>query len=170
MPLLRISVYSSRELQALIVRLKGTDRETRKQIRQATKLAAGPIWTSALAEQLSTRVEATVLAKTGRVKVSDQNITLTAASIGRPLSGGLQPKRDYHVIEFGAERDELVTYEARSRKGRTFAVKRHTRRQLRPRKRTGYVVYPAAADAIPRLASLWVQTAMRTLHELVEGK
>ena len=35
---------------------------------------------------------------------------------------------------------------------------------------TGYVVYPAAAEAIPRIASLWVQTAVRTLHELVEGR
>lgn len=170
MPLLRISVYSSRELQGLIARLKTTDRETRKQIRQATKAAAGPIWTSALSEQLSTRLEARVLAKTGRVKVSDQNVTLTAASIGRSLPGGLSPKTDYHVVEFGADRDEWVTYEARSSKGRPFSVKRRTRRQLRPRKRTGYVVYPAAADAIPRLASLWVQTAVRTLHEIVEGK
>jgi hypothetical protein len=170
MPLLRISTYSSRELQGLLVRLKGADKETRKRIRQVTKADAGPIWTSSLNQQASTRLEARVLAATGRVKVSDQNVTLTAATVGRKLTGGLNPKTDYHGVEFGAEQGATSRYEATSIKGRRFTVERRTRAQLRPVKRTGYVVYPAAAEAIPRLASLWVQTAVRTLHELVEGK
>lgn len=169
MPLLRISVYSSRELQGLIARLRTTDRETRKRIRQVTKADAAPIWSEELAQHATTRLEVATLVRTGRVKVSDQNVTLTAATVGRPLRGGLAPKTDWHAVEFGADREERATYRARSRTGNTFTVNRRTRRQLRPRKRTGYVVYPAAAGAIPRIASLWVQTAVRTLHELIEG-
>jgi hypothetical protein len=168
-PLLRISVYSSRELQGLIARLKTTDRETRKQIRQATKTDALPIWSESVLAHVETRLEARVLGATARVKASDQNVTLTAATVGRKLSGGLDPKIDWHVVEFGADRDSVTGYEATSPRGTRFPVKRHTRRQLRPRNPKGYVVYPAAAEAIPRIASLWVQTVVRTLHEIVEG-
>lgn len=170
MTLLRISVYSSRELQGLIARLKTVDRETRKQIRQATKASAAPIWQQTITEHGTTRLEQRVLVKTARVTVSDQNVTLTSAGSARRLPGGLIPNQDYHVVEFGApDRESFRPYEARSKAGRYFTVNRRTRRQLRDRKRTGYVVYPAAADAIPRIAALWVQTAVRTLHELIEG-
>jgi hypothetical protein len=37
-----------------------------------------------------------------------------------------------------------------------------------PNRRGGYVIYPAANAAIPRVASLWVQTARRTIHEALE--
>lgn len=171
MPLLRISVYSSRELQGLIARLRLVDRETRKAIRAATRGVALPIWQESLAAHANTRLEVRVLSNTGRVKVSDQNVTLTSATIGRKLSGGLDPKTDYHLVEFGApDRDAFRSYSATSRKGRAYTVRRRTQRQFKARNRTGYVVYPAAAEAIPRLASLWVQTAVRTLHELIEGK
>lgn len=167
---MRISVYTSNELQGLILRLKATDRETRKRIRQVTKAAAGPIWQQSLAEHVSTRLEAAVLVKTGRVRVSDQNVTLSAATIGRKLSGGLDPKQEYHEVEFGAvDREAYRRYEATSSRGRPYTVNRRTKRQLRARNRKGYVVYPAAAEAIPRLASLWVQTTVRTLHEQIEG-
>lgn len=168
--LLRISVYSSRELQGLIARLKTTDREVRQQIRKATKADAQPIWQSTVLEHVSTRLEARVLGKTARVAVSDQNVTLKSAGSVKALPGGLVPSRDYHAVEFGVpDREERRPYEARSKHGRSFTVNRRTRRQLRDRNRNGYVVYPAAADAIPRIASLWVQTAVRTLHDLIEG-
>lgn len=170
MPLLRISVYSSRELQGLIARLRTVDRETRKAIRQATRGVALPIWQESLRSHATTRLEVRTLVDTGRVKVSDQNVTLTSATIGRRLSGGLAPKKDFHLVEFGSvDRDAYRPYSATSRKGRTFPVKRRTQRMFKARNTKGYVVYPAAADAIPRLASLWAQTAVRTLHELIEG-
>lgn len=169
MPLLRISVYSSRELQGLIARLKTADRETRKAIRQATRTAALPIWQESLRGHATTRLEVRVLVNTGRVRLSDQNVTLTSATIGRRLSGGLDPKVDYHEVEFGAvDREKYRRYEA-SRNGRYYWVKRRTLRQFKERQTTGHVVYPAAAAAIPRLASLWVQTAVRTMHEVIEG-
>lgn len=169
MPLLRISVYSSRELQGLIARLRTADRETRKAIRQATRTAALPIWQDSLRAYATTRLEVRVLADTGRVKVSDQNVALTSATIGRRLSGGLNPKTDYHEVEFGAvDRDAYHRYEAK-RGGKYYWVRRRTMRQFKERQQTGHVVYPAAAAAIPRLASLWVQTAVRTMHEILEG-
>lgn len=166
---MRITVFGSKELQSVILALKTLDRDTRAEIRKHTKTMASPEWSQALSENASTRLEHLVLAKTGRVRVSDQNVTLTSATVGRALSGGLQPKRDAAAVEFGADA-AVVPYTATSRRGRRFTVRRNTRAQLRPRNKKGYVVYPAAADLIPRIAALWIQTAARTLYDKLEGR
>lgn len=166
---MRISVFNSKEAQATIALLKTADREIAKELRRATKDMVGPAWSKAVAEHTSTRLEARVLANTARVAISDQNITLKSATVGRRLAGGLDIKTQYYAVEFGGNRDQRVSYEARSRKGRSFTVtSRHTARQLRPRKSNGYVVYPAATEVIPRIASLHVQTVMRTFAEIAE--
>lgn len=166
---MRITVLGSRELQAVLLSLKTLDRDTRKEIRKHTKPMVEAVWKRALAENAQTRLEHKVLVATGRVRVSDQNVTLTSATVGRALKGGLLPKRDASAVEFGAD-DEQVTYTATSRKGTQYSVTRNTRGQLRPRKKTGYVVYPAAADIIPRIAALWTQTVARTIYDKLEGK
>jgi len=168
--MLRISVHSSRELQAVILALKQVDRELRKQIRQHTRQMVLPEWQRAVSEHAATGFEHRVLGSTARVLVSDQAVTLKAAHIGRALGGGLKPSDLWWAAEFGANRDRQRNYTGR-RGGTTFPVKgRHTARQLRTRNPKGYVVYPAAADIIPRLASLWVQTAARTIHEAFESR
>jgi hypothetical protein len=167
---LRISVFASSELRAVILGLKQLDREVKKQIRQQTKVAASEMWTQSVREHAVTRLEQRVLADTARVRVSDQNVTLSSASVGRSLKGGLKPSDDFAAVEFGADRSKTTTYAATSRRGRRFTVhNRHTRHQLRNRNRKGFAVYPAAADDIPRLASLWVQTIVRALHEALEA-
>jgi hypothetical protein len=110
-----------------------------------------------------------LLVATGRVAVSDQNVTLKSATVGRKLSGGLNPKTDAAAVEFGADHGK-VTYQATNRQGTTYNVTRNTRAQLRPRKSTGYVVYPAAASIIPRIASLWIQTTARTIYDMLDGR
>lgn len=162
---LRISVYTSRELMAVIARMKTLDRDVRKQIRQETKAIIDPEWRRAVAEQASTPLEQRVLAQTARIAVSDQNVTLKSASVGRRLSGGLLPSESYYAAEFGAAQDQYRKYETTSRSGHRYAVRRRTTNQLRPRKKSGYVVYPAAANIIPRLAALWTQTWVRGFHE-----
>ena len=125
-------MFGSRELQAVILALRTLDRDTRKEIRTHVRTMARPEWQKALDENASGRpLEHQVLARTGRVRVSDQNVTLTSATVGRALEGGLQPKQDYHAVEFGSA-PKIVTYTARSRKGRTFRVKRNTRAPAPP--------------------------------------
>lgn len=165
-----ISVFNSKELQAVILAMKGFDREVAKQIRKQTKAVIQPAWQKAVAENTSTRLEARVLANTARVAVSDQNVTLKSAAIGKTLSGGLKPSESYGGVEFGAEQGVKRTYAARSVKGKQFNVTRRTQHQLRPRKLTGYVVFPAVAEVIPRIAALWVQTTVRTFYELIEKR
>jgi hypothetical protein len=164
----RISVWESAQLQALLLALRGFDRELKKEIRQRTKEIAQPEWQKAVAENAERTTEQRVLAATARVQVSDQNVMLKSAAIGRPLSHGLRPSEGYAGIEFGGDRNAKATYQATSKNGKRFTVTRRTQRQMRPRRKAGYVVFPAAADIIPRLAALWAQTAVRTFHETIE--
>lgn len=166
---MRISIFASKELQAVAGALQALDRETKKQIRNQTKEIAAPEWQEAVRANITNKLEGRVLERTARVRVSDQNVSLSSASVGRTLRGGLRPTVDYAVVEFGAD-DKRVTYESTSRRGTKFKVTRNTRAQLRKRNRKGYVVYPAAARMIPRIASLWVQTVMRTTYEALETR
>lgn len=169
MALGRISIHGSKELQAILYAMKSLDRDTRKHIRQETKRVVDPAWRMAVAEHTSTRPESRVLANTARVAISDQNVTLKAAQIGKTLSGGVKPAQIWYAIEFGA--DPLKRkYSATSKKGKQFTVNRNTRAQLRPRNPTGYVFYPAVADILPRIAALWAQTFARGINEAFEGK
>ncbi|RPE75198.1 MULTISPECIES: hypothetical protein [unclassified Frondihabitans] len=159
---LRISLHGSKELQAVVLRLKTVDREIATQINKATRAMAEPVWKEAVRASVTNRMETRVLSDTARVSVSRGNVTLKSATIGKSLAGGTKPYEIAHAVEFGADRES-------SRQTLT-SKKRHTKRQFRPRNRKGYVVYPAAAEVIPRIASLWAQTVVRTLHEVIEGK
>jgi len=146
--MLRIDVQSSRELQALILSVRRADREVQAQIRKQTRLVTTPEWQKALAEQAVTPFEHRVLVATARVAVSNQNVRLKSATLAKKLSGGGRVNDLAKQAEFGSNRAA----------------------QFRKSNRKGYVVYPALAQIIPRIAALWVQTAVRTFHEALEGK
>lgn len=166
----RISVFVSEDLRVLLAAAKQVPREVRKAIRVYTKKAAQPIWQEEIRGRVQTRLDDRVLGKTARVAVSDQNVQLQSARIGKALSGGLKPSELAGGAEFGANRDETTTYQGKSRKGRSYSVTRHTKRQLPSRNTNGRVVHPAARNSIPRFASLWIQTAARTIYDLLDGK
>lgn len=167
---LRISVWDSKELQAVILLMKGMDKAIATQVRRQIKSVVLPIWQEAVNANVTDQFEGAVLGKTARVAVSDQNVTLMSATIGRTLAGGLKPPDLMHDAEFGADRSITASYTATSRKGRSYKVtNRHTRNQFRPRNRKGYVVYPALAAVIPRILALWIQTAVREFATRLNG-
>lgn len=167
---LRIDATASRELQAILLAVKRAPAEIQKQIRQQTKSIGLVQWSQALREQASTRLEHRALVDTARVTPSNQNIQLSSATVGRSLSGGLNPKTNYAAIEFGGNRNQKVSYEAVSSKGKRYRVTRRTKSQLRPRNPEGYVFFPAAVRMVPRIAALWAQTVVRTFADALEGK
>lgn len=169
--MLRIDAASSRELQAVIISLKGAEKEVQAQVRKQTRGSIMPEWQKGIREHADTRMEHRVLADTARVTVSNQNVKLKAGGLQKKLSGGGRAVEIYAPTEFGTDRNHTMTYTATSRKGKRYDVRnRHTRRQFKPLNRKGYAVYPTAADLIPRFASLWVQTTVRTMHEIFERK
>ncbi|RJT89815.1 hypothetical protein D6T64_05630 [Cryobacterium melibiosiphilum] len=110
------------------------------------------------------------MVRTARVQVSDQNIKLKSGSLTKKLSGGLPVSEGAPVAEFGTKQDKKTTYARKSKGGGSHQVTRRTRHAFKPLNRKGYVVYPAAAEMIPRIASLWVQTTIRTFYEALERK
>jgi hypothetical protein len=165
---MRINVLESKELLATIYAIRSFDKTLQAQIRKQTKAVAEPEWKKSIAERANTRVEHRVIVDTARVAVSNQNVRVQSANVGRPLSGGLNPKTQYPAVEFGI-RPKKVTYDRTSRKGGTHKVTRTIGNGLpNPRKRGPF--WGAAENMIPRLARLWVQTTVRTLSEALEGK
>lgn len=154
----------------LLAAAKQVPREVRKAIRVYTKQDAQPIWQEEIRGRVQTRLDDRVLGKTARVAVSDQNVMLQSARIGKALSGGLKPSEIAGGAEFGANRDDVTTYQTRSRKGRSYSVTRHTKRQLPTRNTNGRVVHPSARASIPRLGRLWFQTVARTVYDLLDRK
>lgn len=164
---MRVSVLHSEKLQALLLALRGFDRELQGQIRRATKAIGQPQWQSAVRAQATTELETRVLANTARMSVSNQNVTLAAGGVGRALSGGAKPSAIARAVEHGAHTKETIVH-ARSRKGKPYQYRRVQNRGFRPSLRSGYVFYPAAVRMIPRFLALWAQTSVRTAHETFE--
>lgn len=168
--LLKVSTRDSDELRATVQALKLMDRTIAGNIRKYTKSELAPEWQKGLNARAGTALERQVLANTARVSVSNQNVMLKSATVGRTLAGGLSPKEDYAAVEFGADRSSTSTYRTRSRKGKPYTATRHTRRPFKSPRRGGYVVYPTAGEMIPRFASLWVQITVRLFYEAFERK
>jgi CRISPR/Cas system endoribonuclease Cas6 (RAMP superfamily) len=167
---MRLDVTQSRELRAVIFALRGIDKTLQKQVRVHTKEIAGPEWRKALAERADTRLEHRVIHDTAVVGVTNQNVRVQSAMKGRPLSGGLNPKVHFYAVEFGAKLKK-TTYYRKSRKGGTHKVTRTVGGfPLKPRRKGGYVFYPAAKEMIPRIGSIWAQTTVHTLALALEGK
>lgn len=169
--LLRISANSSREVRATVQAMKLFPTELRRVIRLYTKSELGSAWLEELEKPAASKIQKRVLVRTARVAVSDQNVMLKSATVGRPLGGLMSKPSDLaQAYEFGGDRNKVQSYRTRSRKGTSYTVTRHTQRQLPARRRGGYIVYPAAAKFIPRAAKLWVQTTVRTFYDLIEGR
>lgn len=141
-------------LRATIQTLALLPKEMSKQIRKHTKSVVQPEWKRALAEQApAERIFHTRLVGPSSAYVSDRNVRLNAGAAGK------FPRE----TEFGAYREEYNEYMRQGRK-----VRRRTQRQFWHYTKKGHVVYPAARDIIPRIGSLWVQTVVRTIHEMIE--
>lgn len=167
---LRIDARMSPELLAVLAAVRAVGTTLQKAIRDQTKRVAGPEWKKALAHRANTRLEHRVIVDTAVVAVSNQNVRVQSANKGRALSGGLQPKIHYPVIENGAKPGKVSTYQRRSKNGGQHKVTRHTTAQFKPRRRGGNVFWPTASEMISRMARLWAQTTVRTIANSLEGK
>ena len=166
---MRISILNSDKLQAATLALRGFDREMQGQVRRATKLIGQPEWQSAVRGQTSTRMESVVLADTARMQVSNQNVMLKSAAVGRARSGGAKPSQLASGVEFGAN-PKRATFTGMSKRGKRYRQTRNVHAQFRAPNRQGNAVYPAAAKMIPRFAALWTQTVVRTFYETWERR
>lgn len=158
---MRISLLIDSPLASLQQAMRGLDSAVRRQIGAQTKRAALPIWQDETRFRGDTR-QRTRLAQSGTVGVTATNVFLRAG-VG-PMSKTASLTQLAKAIEFG--NNPYVKEQAVSKRGKVFTRRRGNR--FGPPTQTGNVAYPAARDAIPRIAALWVQTAVRTIHETLE--
>ena len=158
----RISVLVSRDFQALLTVLRGLDTEVRSQIRAQTKRVILPIWQEEVRGRVTTRLQSRVLLDTARVSVSDTQVILKSAMVGK--TAGVPNTALAPGAEFGAAAS--TTIRQRSAKGTPYTRRRGA--VFLPPRKAGYVVYPASGEAIIRAAKLWAQTAYRTTAEQLE--
>lgn len=167
------SAKSVTELRGAVLALKAVDRPIRNAINRATRQEGNTIWRAEVGSRLSgmPRVDQLVLGRGARF-VPGNPFTAKAATSTRPLSGGLVPNVRAKGFEFGTDnRERASTYTRRNRDGSgSHKVTRRTTRHLPARAPDGRAIWPAAAKAAPRLASMWVQTIVREIHNAIEGK
>lgn len=167
------SPASMAELRAATLALKAVDKGLRKDMNQATRETLNPIWREALAGNASTSIEQALLVKGARVAAGNPPRMIASAS-KRALNKRSTLVADRHgrAFEFGSKDQE--GYKAYTRKNRTGSgthqVKRRTSRQLPAYKPQGRVIFPAVADTMPRMVSLWASIILRKVYEAFEGK
>jgi hypothetical protein len=161
----RISLNIDSPLRSMLLAVRRAPAEVGKQINAHTKGPANTIWTDEVRERAATRLQQRVLVDTARVGVTNRNVALRSATVGT-LRKGVPASRLAAAAEFGVNPGKIIT--SRSRKGNQY--KRRLGSAFPRTRRGGTVVYPAARDAIPRIAALWVQTAVRTILDALDGK
>jgi hypothetical protein len=159
----RISVLVSTEMRTLLFAVRELPADVNREIRKHTKIVVEPVWQEAVRGNVTDRMQTRVLADTARVSVSDSNVMLRSGGIGK-MADGTPKSRIASAVEFGA--DPRFSRTVVSVRGRTYV--RRTKAQFKLPRSRGYVVYPAAREVIPRIGSLWAQTAARTVHETFE--
>ncbi len=159
----RISLLIDSPLRTVNLAFRGLDAEVRKQVTAHTKRLAQPVFAEETRGHALTRQQQRVLAGTSRVGVSGLSMTLRAGGGGR-LSSGTSTGLLARAVEHGVNPGKQVT--VRNRKGTTF--KRTMGTRFTSNRRSGWTFYPAVKAVIPRMASLIVQTTVRTVHEVRE--
>lgn len=163
----RVSVLNSAELRATVFAIKAAPAEIRQSVRAETRTTGAGIWRDSLMHQSSTPMQRALIVNTSRVTVSDQSIRVRAATSKRKATrGGAVPFRDGKAYEFGTDRQKVARYRTRGQ----GTVRRHTNRAMPAKRRSGYVFYPAVADAAPRILALWVQTTVKVISDALDGK
>ena len=159
-----ISVFESPHIQGVILALRGMEKELAAQMRKATRSVAETEWRAILAHETDTMLENRVIVASARVSVTNTQVTLKAGQLTKKLSGGAP----IFTMMPGTEWGTIPTRPVRSTSKKGKPYKRALGPVFKRRNKQGYVFGPAAAHAIPRIASLWVQTVVRTLHEAIE--
>ncbi|WP_157602036.1 hypothetical protein [Promicromonospora kroppenstedtii] len=167
-----LSVEGNDELKAVALGMKVIERDVKNAVNRATRAELKPIWNAELNASLAgTNTFTSRLLKGDRVSPGNPPTVYAATSKrGVGKSKRLNPAEHYYLAEFGARDSLYRKYQRRSENGGSHSVERRTNTGLPLAYRKGRVVYPAAAQAIPRLASLWVQVFVRTVYEAAEGK
>jgi hypothetical protein len=160
-------------LYAARAAFRGLPRDLKNTIRRSQRAEIGPIWKEEMARSVGggTGTQQRVF-KTGTTVKAGLPAYLVAGSGSRPLSGGGIPRDMARAVELGSGRRGKYTRYDRKARGATKATKvvRRTSAQLPTHNRSGYVVFPAVAQAVPRIIGTWVKGLTDRIYDAVDGR
>ncbi len=163
-----IDVRVSSELQATVFAFKTAAPNVRREMRKAARQGINKIWAPGLRSRADNRMERQVLVRGARAKVESDTFSLQAATSQRALSGGLDPYSQWPGVEFGATTKVREVYVYSRRAGRSFPRDQVAGAQFKPRKKSGYVIYPTVRDVGPKVVAAWVRGAVRGIVKSTE--
>jgi hypothetical protein len=161
----RISLLLDSPLSNMLAALRAVPADVRKQITTYTRTTAEPIWKQEMAARGTTRLQQKALVSSARVGVATRNVYLRSGSVGK-LGSGTPVSVIANPAEYGANPNRPVYQH--SKKGKRY--KRRLGNAFGAPRRGGNVFNPAARESIPRIASVIIQTARRTLFDALDGK
>ena len=172
MTTVRLSAASAAQIKATQRAFRALPREMKNDLRRIQREEYGPIWKSAMSARVSAVSNATtrrVFATGTRVKAGIP-MRLVAGAGTRRMSGGGYPTDLDTVFEFGSKRQQQFTrYYRKSPKGKRHTVERRAGRQVPDFEKSGYVVYPALSDAVPRIIGSTVTEITNRIYEATGG-
>lgn len=153
--------------------MKLVTREFRSDMNKATRQTMNPAWKQIVSEHVAGTSSFVSAMLNNNVRVAAGNPPLLMAAGSKRGIGAtkrLTPGEHFYLAEFGARSNAYSSYARKSKNGGTHRVKRRTRTGLPVRVTSGRAIYPAAAEWIPRAASLWVQLFVKKVYDAAEGK
>lgn len=147
-------------------------KEVKNELRKAQRSTLGPIWRSEMDTSVgrARRLEQHRAFEIGSRVKAGLPAYLVAGGSNKRLSGGAVISNLARPLEFGTNRHQNLTkYNRISTRGKQHTVTRHASRQLPPAKRSGWVVYPAVSQTIPRLIGQWVLVLSDRIRQAAGG-
>jgi len=140
-----------REVRALAKEFREADKETQRAIRKATTQVA-PILKQAAMRRAHDPVSRKIAAS-GKVTPSRKGLKAVFGASGKHGSAKLSEL--VRPWEFGGNQNRYDTYRRKGAK-----VTRRTQKQIPKKTPTGRFIYPAVADAAPRIVGAWVRAVV----------
>lgn len=166
--MLRLSVGDApRELRAAVLAARAARRDIRNDLNRRVRTFK-PIWADAITSNSGSDPRDALLSAGARIAPGNPPRLVTAST--KKKVGRLIAVENWAGIEYGANHALTTRYDRTSTKGTRHAVTRHVRTGLPRRRRKGRVIEPAVTQILPRIASLWAQTVVRTYLDALEGK
>lgn len=163
-----IRVHGIPQLEAAVLAMKAADKDIKRDINARARAVMGPVWVQTLAEQIQRPGDRIILA--GARIAAGNPPTLVAGNSKRKIGRGLIPVENWAGYEYGAVREYKTSYQRVSKNGKRHQVKRSVVSHLPKRREIGRIITPTVRKTLPRLASLWVQTIVKTYMDAFEGK
>lgn len=166
----RVQPIDTKRVKAMSGKFRKFPSDVKNEFKKAQRAAINPIWREEMKSSAgSGSATQQLVFKTGSRTKAGAPAQLVAGSGRRVTRGDGTPIEINRAYEFGTnDRTSKTTYSRRSKNGGRHQVTRNARRQLPQFRRTGYVVYPAFAKAMPRLAKLHVQTCVRLIYDAID--